>query len=340
MMKKIAAICMCGLMAAALITGCSEKAATKDDSDSVKLGNYMGVQYTPVAVNVTDEDVENEIQSLVDSKPIISEVDRPAQEGDIVNIDYVGLKDGEAFEGGTASGFDLTLGSGDFIDGFEDGLIGAAAGQELSLDLAFPERYPKEELAGQAVVFNVTVNSVKESIPAVLDDAFISANTDSKTVEEYREATRKQLVEYAEGDADLQKKSEVFQKVMEASEVTVSDASVNEYYERQLANYEKQAEAAGIDLETMVSYYGTSLDDFKSELREMASEATSQNAVVKAIAEKESITVTDEELVALADEFGYESKDNMIELVGEDTAANYILTEKVVTLISDHAVEA
>lgn len=320
------------------MTGCGKKAAV----DSVKLGDYKGVTFTPVETEgkVTDEQVEAEIQGLLDEHAVETEVDRAAKEGDIVNIDYVGLKDGVAFDGGTSSDFDLELGSGTFIDGFEDGLIGAEKGQELSLNLTFPEGYQSEELAGQDVVFDVTVNSVKESKPAELSDAFIKENTNSETVEEYRKATKEALTAAAEADAEDQKKSEVFQKVMEASEITVADATIDTYYNEQLANYEKQAVQAGIDLETMVSYYGSDLDTFKSQLRAMAEEASKQNLVVNAIAEAEGLTVADEDKDALAEEFGYTDKDNMIEMVGDTIVNNYILTEKVVTFIADNAVEA
>lgn len=336
-MKKITAVCMCGLMAAALMTGCGKKAAV----DSVKLGTYKGVEFTPAAVEVTDEQVEAEIQGLLDEHAAETEVDRAAKVGDIVNIDFVGMKDGVAFEGGTSSGYDLVLGSNSFIDGFEDGLIGAVKGQELSLNLTFPEVYMgNAELAGQAVVFDVTVNTVKESIPAELNDEFIKENTDSATVAEYKDAAKAALLAAAEADAENRKKSEVFQKVMETSEITVVDATIDTYYNEQLENYEKQASQAGIDLETMVSYYGSDLDTFKSQLRAMAEEASRQNLVVKAIAEAEGIAVAEEDKDALAVDFGYTDKDNMIEQVGDNIVNNYILTEKVVTFIADNAVEA
>lgn len=341
-MRKVLTVCMCGLMAATLMAGCSKKDSATENSateDSVELGTYKGVEYTPAAVEVTDEDVEAEIQYLLDSNPVFTEVSRAAKEGDTVNIDYVGLKEGVAFDGGTANGYDLTLGSGSFIDGFEDGLIGAVTGQELSLNLTFPKEYPSEELAGQAVVFDVTVNAVKESSPAQLTDEFIKEKTDAKTVDQYREETRTELLEQAQSNAENQKKSDVFKKVMDGSKITITDATIEANYQEQLSNYEKEAEAAGIDLETMVTFYGMDLETFKAQLKEMAGEAAKQNLVVNAIAAQEGLAVTEEEKDALAEEFGYESAANMIELVGENTVNNYILTEKVVTFIADHAVE-
>lgn len=334
-MKKMAVICLCGLAAAALVTGCSKKS-----KDSVELGNYIGVEYTPASVEVTDADVDAQVQSLLASKPVETEVDRAAQKGDVVNIDYVGLKDGKAFEGGTAQGFDLTLGSGQFIDGFEDGLIGATKGQELSLNITFPEQYPNKDLAGQPVVFDVTVNTVKESKPAVLDDAFIKANTDSQTLEEYREATKKSLTEAKEKSAETQKQSDTFQKVLADSKVTVSDETIEAYYQKQMDSYEKQAKASGVDLETMAGYYGMKLDDFKSTLKGMASDLATQDAVVKAIAKKEKIEVSDDDLTALAKDFQYSDKEAMIAQVGKETADDYVLREKVMKLIADKAVAA
>lgn len=331
---------ICGLAAAMLLAGCSKKEEAATES-SVKLGNYKGVEYTPASTEVTDEDVESSIQNLLAANPVFTEVDRAAQDGDTVNIDYVGMKDGVAFDGGTAEGYDLKLGSGSFIDGFEDGLIGAVTGQELSLNLTFPEEYPSEDLAGQAVVFDVTVNAVKEEKEAVLDDAFVQENTDYDTVDEYREATRKDLEETAVLNAENQKKEDVFMKVMEDSEITVADDEVNKYYDQQLANYESQAAMFGMDLETMVSSMGATLEDFQGMLKEMAKEAVRQNAVVKAIAEAEGLTeITDEDRDALAEEIGYATTEDMITSAGQETVDNYILTDRVVDFIADNAVEA
>ncbi len=362
-MKKSLKICVCGLMAAVLVSGCSAKtnsptetaataAETAEPAESGKeapkalgdpgevttLAEYKGVSYSPIDMEVADEDVDQRIQNLLDANPEIKEVDREAGDGDIVNIDYVGMKDGTAFDGGTAEGYDLTLGSGQFIDGFEDGLLGTKKGQEVSLNLTFPEDYPSEELAGQAVVFDVTVNTVKESVEAELNDAFIAANTDSATVEEYRQAVREELEEALQMNADNQKKAEVFLKVVDASEVNVSEEAVTAYYEQQYSTYEQQAQMYGMDMETMVGYMGMDLESFETEMKEMSREGCKQTAVVNAIAEAEKLTVEEDDREVLAQDFGYEDVASMIENVGEDTVNNYILTEKVVQFIADNAV--
>ena len=155
---------------AASLAGCGDSS----NLGTAQLGEYKGVSVLVQSTEVTDEEVEEEIQKNLDDNPDFVEVDRPAEEGDTVNIDYKGTQDGVEFAGGTGEDTDLVLGSGDFIDGFEDGLIGAVKGETRELDLTFPEDYHEEALAGQAVVFEVTVNAVKEEQAAVLDDAFAS----------------------------------------------------------------------------------------------------------------------------------------------------------------------
>lgn len=344
-MKKIVKVCMCGLMAAMLVAGCSKKEAVEPTeaagtSGTVKLGNYKGVEFTPMALEVTDEQIEAEVQALLDAKPTVTEVDRAAANGDTVNLDYVGMKDGVAFEGGTAEAYDLILGSGNFIEGFEEGLVGTVKGQELSLNLSFPADYSSADLAGQDVVFDVTVNAVKEVTPAVLSDDFIKENSEEATVDEFKEATRASLLTQAEDNALNQKKSDVFLKVIEDSEITVVDADVDTYYNEQMARYEEQATMYGIDLETMLSASGMTLEAFQQQMKDMSKQAIEQELVVGAIAKAEGMAISDEDRDALAVLFGYETKEAMVEQAGTDVVDNYILTEKVVTFIADNAVEA
>lgn len=361
-MKKSLKICMWGLMAVMMVSGCSKKAdpaadttaattqaATEESSDIPeisaidpgkveKLGNYIGVAYTPVSAEVSDEEVEAEIQALLDANPLYEKVDRAAKLGDAVSIDYVGMKDGEAFNGGTGSNESLVLGSGDFIDGFEDGLVGAVEGQELSLNLTFPENYGNTELAGQDVVFDVTVNGVMEVKEAELNDEFIAANTESATVEEYRKKVREDLEESAKAYAEDQKKSDLFFKVVDDSEVTVPQESIELMYVQQKSSYEQQAQMFGLDLETLVSYYGMDMESFEAELLDMAEEGCKQNAVVKAIAEAENLTVEEADMEQLAKDYGYESKEAMVEDAGQDIVNSHILMDKVVNLIVENAV--
>lgn len=350
-MRNVLKIGILSLVTLTLLTSCSNNkeeetqtdaaVTTAADSevssgqDSVTLGEYMGVLFTPVSTEVTDEQVEAEIQALIDANPVITEVDREAKEGDVVNIDFVGLKDGVAFQGGTSQGYNLTLGSGRLIDGFEDGLIGTKKGQEVSLNLTFPEEYGNAELAGQDVVFDVTVNAVQESTPAVLDDTFVAANTDYTTVQECRAGIRKDLEDLAADNAQTQKKNQVFMKVMEVSDVTVSDETVQKYYDEQMEAYENQAASFGMELKDMVQ----DMDSFQSELMELSKEIARQNLVIDAIAEKENIAVEDSDRETMAVEFGFASAEEMLQAVGQEAVDGYLLPNKVMDFLADNAVE-
>jgi len=363
-MKKSLKICICGLMAAVLASGCSAKtdsgstgeaattaqepasepeagagSASLAPGEVVSLAAYKGVSYVPASQEVTDEEVEGEIQALVDANPTLKEVDREAKDGDVVNIDYVGKKDGEAFDGGTDSGYDLTLGSGSFIDGFEDGLVGTKAGQKVNLDLTFPEEYFSEELAGQDVVFEVTVNKVQESEASALTDDFIKENTEYSTVEEYRKAVREGLEEAAKSEAENMMMADLLQKVVTGSEVKVSDEAVQAYYDEQYKSCEDMAQMYQVDTDTIISsFFGMEKEEFEEWLRDMAEEECRMRAVVNAIADAEKLAVEDKDIEDLAESNGFEDTEALIEAYGEDVVHESALRMKVVRLIVDNAV--
>ena len=235
MKKKMMAALLAGMMIFA--AGCGSKGS------DVTVGEYKGL----ILTSVSQATVDTEIQTMLDYYAELVEVDRAAQDGDTVNINYVGLKDGVAFEGGTddsEEGTDLKLGSNSFIDGFEEGLIGVVAGEKRDLNLTFPEDYGNEELNGQAVVFQVTVNAVKEKRLPELTDAFIAENfPEYTTVDAYTEAIRENLNynTYYE---------QVTEQIMASSEVSKYDEEKVAARKTQLiAEYKSYAEYYG-------SYYG------------------------------------------------------------------------------------
>lgn len=358
-MKKMIKMAACGLVAAMLVTGCSKEAEktetgatgaaaetveetivemVPDGQESIELGAYKGLEYTSVGYEITEEDVEMEVQALLDAHPVIVEVKRPAAEGDVVNIDYVGKKDGVAFEGGTAQGYDLKLGSNSFIDGFEDGLIGAEAGQTVNLDLTFPEVYHSAELAGQAVVFEVTVNSIKEHIPATLSNSFVAQYTQYTTVEEYRTGLKEELQAYMDSMSENQMKSELWTQILDTTKVTVSQSAVEEYAKELYDGYVKEAERNSMDIETYISYYGVDLESFKKDMNVMAQGELKTASICRAIADAEGLVITDEDRQELAEQTGYESVEAMIEMNGEFMVDNYILSEKVIQFVVENAV--
>ncbi len=325
---KIAAIFLAAALSATA-AGCggkadSETAATEESmaeteeyvaESSVKLGEYKGISVTVSEASVTDEEVQNQIQQVLNSKAEYIEVDRAAQTGDQVNIDYKGLLDGVAFDGGTAEGYDLTLGSGSFIDGFEDGLVGAVKGEKRDLNLTFPEEYPNNpDLAGKAVVFEVTVNEVKErTVPELTDEFVALVSPDDGTVEKYRESMRENLLEQKQLAIDNQRDTDILNKVVDNAEIVCSTASIDEAYDTQLKAYNNMLSSYGVDLATYASLIGSDEDSFKKEIREEAKEMAKQSLVLNEIAKQENITINDDDKEALAKRYGYDSLDAMLQ---------------------------
>lgn len=275
--------------------------------DYVTLGEYQNltVEEEPKA-EVTEEDVDSYIerQLINNYDPVEVTEDRAVQENDTVNIDYAGYLDGEAFDGGTAQDQDLLIGSGSFIDGFEDGLIGHKKGETVSLDLTFPEDYsPNPDLAGQAVVFEVTINSISE--PAALTDEWAAANTDYATAEEFRNAQKELLIQQAGSDYESQVKSDLFQQVMDNSEV-------KDYPEEELeelkADIESQMDQMyqayyGMTLDEALEAQGISKEEAEQSYDETAKSYMSQYLLTQAILDAEGITLTEADYEKALDEF-------------------------------------
>ena len=244
-------------------------------------------------------------------------------DGDIVNIDYKGTKDGEAFDGGTAEGQDLTLGSGSMIDGFEDGLVGAKKGETKTLDLTFPENYREESLAGQAVVFEVTVNAVKEKQDAVLDDAFVQRTSDYQTVDEYKEGIRADLLAQKQKTAEQEMEQDVLQDIIDNSDFKFSRNGLSVRYNQMLKQYTNQAKMYGMTLSQMAQANGMDEAGFKEYIYSSVKEAAKKEIVVKDIAAKEGLdNLTDEDKEAFAQANGM-TKDTLVSLYGEDTVKEH-----------------
>ncbi|MDO4268410.1 MAG: trigger factor [Eubacteriales bacterium] len=360
MMRKYWKLALCGLMAAALAAGCSKKDETADTTAAAesgsettaagesaaeeidlgtltKLGTYKGVEVTKESTEVTDEELESRIQSILQANPEYVEVDRPAREGDTVNIDYVGMKDGVAFDGGTAEGYPLELGSGQFIDGFEDGLIGAEKGSELSLNLTFPENYSNADLAGQAVVFDVTVNSVEEKKDAVLDDNFVQRISDFNTVDEFRADTKADMEAENETAAEQKLEYDAFMAAINSSEFDLNEEAVEEQYNSQYNYYSSMVQMYGMTMESYTSMIGMTEEEFEGQLRESAEAAIKQQLLTEKIAEAENFEVDDTDRQVVADEYGMDIQ-TMKDTYGEEALDNAALMYKVQNFIVDNAV--
>ena len=239
-MKKKLAVLAAGICALSLfLTGCSGEIS----NDYVTITKYKGVEIDKVdADTVSDNDVEAQINSVLQSKSTTTEVtDRAAQTGDTVTIDYEGKKDGEAFKGGTATDAQLTLGSGQFIDGFEDGVVGHNIGDTFDLDLTFPENYGNEDLAGQAVVFTVTLKGISQTDVPELTDEFVQSVSDtSKTVEEYKKEIKKSLKKNGKENQQNTIKENAWKAVLE-------NTTVNKYPKKDLKNIQDDMKELSVE---------------------------------------------------------------------------------------------
>lgn len=359
-MRKFLKVGLCGAAALMMFaTGCSGQKSAKDASQaestaegetpaeteeyvaegSITLGEYKGIPVTVTEPTVTDEEVDAQIQQLLNSSAEYLEVDREAQMGDQVNIDYKGMKDGVAFDGGTAEGYDLVLGSNSFIDGFESGLVGAKKGEEVTLNLTFPDPYQNNpDLAGQAVVFEVKVNNVKEkTVPELTDDFVAKVSPEDGTVEKLRENMKAFILEQKQYQIDNQRNTDILNAVIDKSEIVCATDDVDKNYETQVQYYTNQASMYGLDLATYASLMGMDEEGLKSELRNVARDMTKQEMLLKEIASRENITVTDEDREALAERYGYDSLESFLETADKEIVDDTALMQKTLDFLVENA---
>ena len=323
----------------------SEKQYDYDLSEYVTVGEYKGIEVERVdPEEVTDEDVQSEITSELESKISWDEVDRPAENGDRVNIDYEGKVDGKPFDGGNAEGYDLPLGDGAFIEGFEEGLVGASKGDTKELNLTFPDPYVNnEELSGKAVVFTVKVNSVsEENVPELNDEYVKSLKEDYKTVEEYKKAVREDLEEQAEESAKQAMMSTAWQKVMDNSEVIkYPEEEVAKKQKEMKDYYEQYAESYGMSWDDFISMTGMTEEQFTEEAKTYAEESVKEEMIMYTIARNENIAVTEgayeEEAQKYVESLGYESIEALEEAYDKDTIITSILWNEVFEFLLDNA---
>ena len=310
-------------------------------ADYVTLGEYKGIEVSVDAAVVTDEYLQSYIDYVLQSNMVKTEItDRPVEEGDIVNIDYEGKIDGVAFDGGTAQGYDLTIGSGTFIDGFEDGLIGAQSGETLDVNVTFPENYQGKEVAGKDAVFTVTVNSISvESLPELTDEFVQGLELDVQTVEEFRQYAYDLLMEEEQATRDANAEAAVLEAVMANAQLQdPPEDMTNRYYSRMIDNMTYYASIYGYDLESFLSMQGMSEDS----ILESSADAGREIITMQAIADAEGLQVTDEELDAEiesnAASLGYEDAEEYRASLDVEGYREYMMSEKVLTFLLDNAV--
>lgn len=345
MKKNLMKVGLAAVLAAMMMTGCKNDAGnettaakTENSKSSITIGDYKALTLTAEKTEVTDEMVEEQLNALCEMYP--TEVTgRAAELGDTANIDFAGYKDGTAFDGGTSEGYDLVLGSGSFIDGFEDGVVGMNIGEEKDLDLTFPENYGSEELAGQDVVFHVTLNSLASAEETEVDDALAKRvmEDESATLEDLRTDIKEQLENNAELTYFNEAGLELLNQVIENSEITCDTAEIDEMYDQLQTTYTLYANQYGLDLATYLTYF---LQTDEEGLREIAEEMIKQEMVLNEIIEKETLTATDEQKNTLAQMNYFDSAEEMTEQLGEESAERLYQMGAAYYYLMENAVRA
>ena len=316
--------------------------------DFVLLGNYMGIEYDAAAiVEVSEDEVDAAIAEQMNMAIDVVEVtDRAVERGDTVTIDYTGSVDGVPFEGGTAEGAELSIGSGQFIPGFEEQIIGREIGEEFDIHVTFPDDYYPEELAGAAAVFGIVLHNIFTEVLPDLTDAFAMEYFGVDTVAQLRGIIRDQLKIDKEQSAEDEAKYAVWSQIFQSSTVLkYPSAEVDFRVERAMMEFYYYSEMYGMDVADLIYQMteGMSYDDFiNNEIRPGAITDVGQDLVLRAIGAKEGLNVSDEELQAgvtrLVIEYGYESEEQFLEINGENAVRVALLSDKVIELLMANAI--
>lgn len=346
-MKKKIVMVLTGVMSAAmLLTAC--QASKGLETDEIKITQYKGVEIDQIdkPEEVTDEDVEESIQSTLQAQAESKEIkDRAVKDGDITNIDFTGKIDGKKFEGGSAEGYDLTIGSDSFIDGFEDSIIGHKIGDKFDWEGKFPDNYGNTEYAGKDVVFTITVNSITEEIVPELTDELVAKLSDSaKTVKEYKAEVKKQLEDDAESSYNSKLYSAVWEAVLENTEVKEYPKGEKEEVIEYWTNYyTEQAKAYNMELSDFLEQSGMTEEDFNTQVEAVAEQNVKSKMATEAIADKEKIKLDDEtyqkQLEKIVADYNYESVDSLKEQIDEDTLKDTALNNLVVEAVAKQCIQ-
>lgn len=270
----------------------------------VELGQYKGLKATKYIHKVTEEEIDNRIQRDVEKATTMADVtDRAVENGDTVNLDYAGTVDGVAFEGGTAQGQTLEIGSGRFIPGFEEQMIGMQLGEEKDLQVKFPEEYHAENLKGKDAVFHVKVNGIQTKVKPALDDDFAADVSEFDTFDAYKANIEKELNEQAQKNADVQLENELVQQAVDAADCDIPDAMIEDEIDVMLREMKMRMMYQGFKFEDYLKYTGQTEDQIKEMYRPEAKNRVKMQLVLEAMVKAEGIEPTDEDVEkVIADE--------------------------------------
>ena len=262
----------------------------------VTLGEYKGLEAPKAKAEVSDEKVSEELERIRKRNARIATAERPAQDGDTAIIDYLGTVDGVPFEGGKDENHGLVLGSGTFIPGFEEQVIGMSVGEEKDLTVTFPEDYRAEELAGKEAVFHVKLNDLKEEILPELDDEFAKDVSEFDTLDEYRAAIRARMETVEKDNAESDFQNALIEKAADNMTADIPDAMVEDHIDSMVREYDQNMQASGLSLEMYLQYVGQDMNAFRTQMRPMAERRAKTEVLLEKVAEVEAIEVSEEEI--------------------------------------------
>ena len=307
----------------------------------VKLGKYKGLSLERKVEKVTAKQVEAELENARDKQARIIDVDEAAKNGDIVNIDFVGSVDGVKFDGGSAQDYDLTLGSGSFIPGFEDQLVGAKKGDKVDVKVTFPEDYHATELKGKEALFECTVNAVKRKELPALDDDFAKEISEFDTLAEYKEDVKNKLMKDAEMRADREYEDALVQAVVDGAEVEIPQAMIDQEAEDMAKEFEYRLSYQGIKLADYLGYINMTREQLLDEYKEQAAKSVKVRLVMEEIVKREEMKFEQDELDAkvaeMAERAGQDVETFKKGLGREhyDYLANQILSDKLMAMLRE-----
>lgn len=312
----------------------------------VTLGQYKGVEIEKVDTTVTDEDVDKAIdrERETNARTILVE-NRDVQDGDMIVLDFEGFVDGEAFEGGKGENYSLTIGSGTFIPGFEEKLIGAKLNEEVEVPVTFPEDYQAAELAGKPAVFKCTVKEIKEKELPVLDDEFASEVSEFDTLEEYKEDVRKKLVAEKEESAKSIKEDKAVEAIIADAVMDIPEAMLTTQQRQMADDFAQRIQMQGLSIDQYFQFTGLTRTAFLEQLKPQAEKRIKSRLVLEAVAKAEGFEITQEEYDAeikrMAQEYGME-EDKLTEMIGafeEKSIREDLVIKKAADFVVENVVE-
>ncbi len=321
--------------------------ATVAVKPEVTLGDYKGIEVKKADIEVNDDEVTAELDKVREQNArLVAVEDRPAQDKDQTVIDFEGFVDGVAFEGGKGEDYPLTLGSHSFIDTFEEQLVGKKIGEEVEVNVTFPEQYQAEELAGKAAVFKVTLKEIKEKELPELDDDFAQDVSEFDTLDEYKADIKAKLIEKKEKDSKRAKEDEIVEKIIENATMEIPDAMLNTQIRQMADEFAQRIQAQGLTIEQYFQFTGMDNQKYIETLKPQAMKRIQSRLVLEAIVKAENIQVSEEELEKEIGEMAtmYQMEaDKLKEIIGDKEKEQMkmdIAVQKAVDLIADEAKEA